>query len=141
MVEQLRTFGCDAYAHVPKDERRKLDSKSRKCVFLGYGKETKGYRLYDPKQAKVFFSRDVHFDERRHEIEQPAEREQKRYVELECSSENEGTSETDREIEAPPERQAKPLVRRSKRDRRPTNFYGERVNVANNYSAGSPLWS
>ena len=43
-VEHLKTFGCAAYAHVPKDERQKLDSKSRKCIFLGYGTDTKGYR-------------------------------------------------------------------------------------------------
>jgi hypothetical protein len=39
-VKHLRVFGCEAYAHVPKDERKKLDSKARKCVFLGYGTET-----------------------------------------------------------------------------------------------------
>lgn len=42
MVKHLRVFGCTAYAHVPKDERQKLDLKSRKCVMLGYGTETKG---------------------------------------------------------------------------------------------------
>ena len=26
-VDHLRVFGCDAYVHVPKDERGKLDSK------------------------------------------------------------------------------------------------------------------
>ena len=30
-VEHLHVFGCDAHAHVAKDERKKLDSKSRKC--------------------------------------------------------------------------------------------------------------
>ena len=48
-VEHLRVFGCDAYAHVAKDERKQLDSKSRKCIFLGYG-ETKGYRLFQADQ-------------------------------------------------------------------------------------------
>ena len=62
-VKHLRVFECTAYAHVPKDERQKLDSKSRKCVFLGYGSETKGYHLYDPKRKRVFFSRDVLFNE------------------------------------------------------------------------------
>ena len=46
-VKHLRVFGCIAYAHVPKDERKKLDSKFRKCIFLGYGAEIKGYQLYD----------------------------------------------------------------------------------------------
>jgi transposase InsO family protein len=31
----LRIFRCEAYALVPRDERRKLESRSRKCVFLG----------------------------------------------------------------------------------------------------------
>ncbi|KAF2346226.1 Ribonuclease H-like domain [Trinorchestia longiramus] len=30
-VQHFRTFGCMAYAHVPKDEREKLDSKSKSC--------------------------------------------------------------------------------------------------------------
>ena len=34
-VENLKIFGCDAYAHVPKDERSKLDVKAQKCVLLG----------------------------------------------------------------------------------------------------------
>ena len=36
-------FACVAYAHVAKDEWKKHDSKSRKCVLLGYGTETKAY--------------------------------------------------------------------------------------------------
>ena len=59
----LRVFGCAAYAHVAKDERQKLDAKSRKCVLLSYGTERKGYRLYDPRCERVFYSRDVVFDE------------------------------------------------------------------------------
>jgi transposase InsO family protein len=34
---KLRIFGCEAYALVPRDERRKLESRSWKCIFLGYG--------------------------------------------------------------------------------------------------------
>ena len=37
-VEHLRIFWC----HVPKDEGKKLDSKSRKCN-MGYGTYTKGH--------------------------------------------------------------------------------------------------
>ena len=29
---------------------------------MGYGEETKGYRLYDPEKRKVFYSRDVKFN-------------------------------------------------------------------------------
>ncbi len=62
-VEHLRVFGCDAYTHILKDERGKFDSKARKCILLGYGQETKGYRLYDPVRQKVLHSRDVRFNE------------------------------------------------------------------------------
>ena len=55
-VCNLRAFRCYAYAHIPKDERGKFDTKARKYV------ETKGYRLYVTKR-KTFYSRDVQFDE------------------------------------------------------------------------------
>ena len=62
-MKHLRVFGCNAYVHVPKEERGKLDSKSKKCIFVGYGNETKGYRLFDTVQQKIIFSRDVVFNE------------------------------------------------------------------------------
>jgi len=43
--EHLRVFGCRAFVHVPRDERSKLDSKAKQCIFLGYGHEEFGYRL------------------------------------------------------------------------------------------------
>ena len=36
-VSYLKSFGCTAFAHIPKDERKKLDPKSKKCIFMGYG--------------------------------------------------------------------------------------------------------
>ena len=65
-AEHLRVFGCAAYAHVPNDERGKLDSKTRRCVMLGYGSVQKGYRLYDEVTQKILHSRNVTFNE--HEI-------------------------------------------------------------------------
>ena len=56
-------FGCTVYAHIAKDERKKLYSKARNYILLGYGNETKGYRLYDPIQSRVIHSRDVLFNE------------------------------------------------------------------------------
>ena len=61
-ISHLRVFVCKANAHVPKDERGKLDSKARKCILVGYGEETKGYRLYDPNKRRICFSRDVSFN-------------------------------------------------------------------------------
>ena len=51
-----------ARSHIPKDERKKLNTKAKKYVFLGYGAATKGYRLYDPDKRRVFYSRDVVFN-------------------------------------------------------------------------------
>ena len=35
----LRVFGCKAFAHVPKEQRVKLDARAVECIFLGYGDE------------------------------------------------------------------------------------------------------
>ena len=62
-VSNLRVFGCKSFVHIPDHQRKKLQEKSRKCVFVGYPEGTKGFKLYDPS-AKVFIrSRDVVFDE------------------------------------------------------------------------------
>ena len=59
----LRTFGCDAYAHVPKANRKKFDSRSKKVIFLGYDLRSKAYRLWDSEKNQVMISRDVKFNE------------------------------------------------------------------------------
>ena len=82
-VKHLRVFGSDAFAHVPKDERGKLDSKSKKCILLGYGERRKGYRLFDPEKEKVIYSRDVTFHEEEKKREAPKERVEERRIELE----------------------------------------------------------
>ena len=45
-VNHLHIFGCSAYAHIPKDERSKMDPKTKKRIFLGYDIGVKGYRLW-----------------------------------------------------------------------------------------------
>ena len=62
-VSHFRVFGCMAYAHVPDCERRKLDTKSRKMRFVGYSLTSKGYRLYDETNRKLYIRRDVEFNE------------------------------------------------------------------------------
>ena len=36
LVSHLKVFGCDAFLHVPKEKRSKLDKKVVKCIFNGY---------------------------------------------------------------------------------------------------------
>ena len=33
-IKHLNVFGCDAYVHVPKEKRSKLDNKVEKCILL-----------------------------------------------------------------------------------------------------------
>ena len=61
-VNHLRVFGSDAYGHVPRDERAKFDTKTHKCIMVGYGNVTKGYRLYDATEGKIIHSHDVQFN-------------------------------------------------------------------------------
>ena len=40
-----------------------MDPKSKRCILLSYDTDVKGYRLYDVERRRVFYSRDVVFDE------------------------------------------------------------------------------
>lgn len=62
-VSNLRVFGCVAYAHIPGVSRKKLDSKSHRCIMFGYA--TNGYRLWDLQTEEIIIRRDVVFDENR----------------------------------------------------------------------------
>ncbi|KAH9309499.1 hypothetical protein KI387_037410, partial [Taxus chinensis] len=62
-VSHFRIFGCIANAHVPKETRSKLDDKSENCIFIGYDKHSKAYKLFNPITKKVVLSRDVVFKE------------------------------------------------------------------------------
>ena len=48
----LRTFNCEAFVHIDKENRTKLEAKSKKCTFNGYGINDFGYRLYDYENHK-----------------------------------------------------------------------------------------
>ena len=119
-VDHIRIFGCQAFVHVPKDERKKLDSKSKKCIFMGYGTTTKGYRLYDPLKKKIVFSRDVIFNEQKCGLEEFTQHEPKKYVYLEYSDEQTDATNSPEPL----------MLRRSERERKQTEFYGQRCNVA-----------
>ena len=131
-VDHLKVFGCTCYAHIPKDERKKLDSKAREAIFLGYGKEKKGYRLYDISTKKIFFSRDVVFNEDKFhfagnedkEKDKMKENDAQNYTEpefIESSNEDEESDHNENEEQLRPSR-----------TRRAPDYYGEWVNLAEN---------
>ncbi|KAG6623354.1 Retrovirus-related Pol polyprotein from transposon TNT 1-94 [Phytophthora cinnamomi] len=62
-LEHMRVFGTECYAHVTKQKRKKLDDSGIKCVFLGYAKQHKAYRLLDPTNGSIVISRSVTFAE------------------------------------------------------------------------------
>ena len=69
-ASHFRTFGCECFVHIPDSSRKKLDLKSRKCIFMGYSQESKAYRLYDPEANKIIVSHDVVFQEQPHTEEE-----------------------------------------------------------------------
>ena len=61
--DKLKIFGCEAYTLIPKDDREKIEPRSRKCVFLGNGSNSEiEYRLRDPEHRQIVRSSDVVFN-------------------------------------------------------------------------------
>ena len=60
----LKTFGCEAFSHINKENRTKLEAKSKKCTFIGYGVNDFGYLFYDYEQHKIIRCKDVIFNEK-----------------------------------------------------------------------------
>nr|GEW43769.1 retrovirus-related Pol polyprotein from transposon TNT 1-94 [Tanacetum cinerariifolium] len=62
-LKHLKVFGCSAYSLLKDGDRDKLDSKTKKCIFIGYGSEEMGYRLWDSENRKLIRSKNVTFNE------------------------------------------------------------------------------
>jgi len=43
----LQIFGCPAYSLVDSQKRNKSEFKSKRCIFIGFTKEVKDFRLWD----------------------------------------------------------------------------------------------
>ena len=59
----LRIFGCLCYATNLNPHKHKFTPIARRCVFLGYPFNVKGYKLLDLDSHIIFISRDVVFHE------------------------------------------------------------------------------
>jgi hypothetical protein len=47
LTHLMMVFGCDAYVHVPKENRSKLDKNVEKCIFIGYKDGMKGCKIWN----------------------------------------------------------------------------------------------
>ncbi|CAB0040793.1 unnamed protein product [Trichogramma brassicae] len=63
-LSHMKVFGTLAYAHIPKQFRKKFDGASEKTWLVGYEGDSSNYRLYKPSSRRVIVSRNVTFDER-----------------------------------------------------------------------------
>jgi histone deacetylase 1/2 len=59
----LRVFGCAVWPNLCPYNQRKLQFRSKQCVFLDYSGLHKGYKCLDISTGRVYISRDVTFDE------------------------------------------------------------------------------
>ena len=61
--DHLKVCRCKACVHVPKDERLKLNVKTKQCIFIGYGEDEFAYHIYNTIDKKLNRIRDVAFFE------------------------------------------------------------------------------
>jgi hypothetical protein len=127
-LQHLRVFGCDAYVHVPKENRSKMDKKDEKCIFIGYKDGVKGYKLWNLETKKTLYSQDVVFKEvkdvSKHEFLPMQDEPEKIELELDdAKSESSEEEEAEEEEEEEEEEPHTPVLRRLVRDRRQPERY------------------
>ena len=59
-ISLLRVFGCTAFIAI---SGKKFDRRAKKTIFVGYPNASKGYKVFDPSNGKMFVRRDVKFVE------------------------------------------------------------------------------
>ncbi|CAN1319888.1 Retrovirus-related Pol polyprotein from transposon TNT 1-94 [Linum perenne] len=52
----LKVFGCTVFVLLPQQSRTKIEPRSRKCIFLGYAAQQKGYKCLDPQNNRIFIT-------------------------------------------------------------------------------------
>ena len=63
-LSYLRVFGCVSYVHIDSEATSKLDPKSKKWTFIGYGTDKFGSQFWDDQNQKIIRSQDVVFNEK-----------------------------------------------------------------------------
>eukprot|EP00253_Pinus_taeda_P036371 PITA_36371 len=115
-----RVFGCDAYLHVLKEKRTKLDSKFEKCIFIGYKDGLKGYKFWNPVIRKVVYSQDVVFREVKDVIKHEFQPKEPEKIEFEPKEEESYSTSKEESRDKEPQTSG---VRRLVRERRQPKRY------------------
>jgi len=63
-VNHMCVFGARAYMHIPKENRKKMQSISERGVFVGYGPDYKAYKVLRERDGQILVSHDVIVDEK-----------------------------------------------------------------------------
>lgn len=64
LYSHLWVFRYQAYIHVPKEKRSKMDPKSHTYIFFGYGEDQFLFSLWSLIDKKIIWSRHVVFNEK-----------------------------------------------------------------------------
>ena len=62
-VTHFKIFGSKAWARIPTEKRKDLQPQSQEYLFVGYYKDSKGYKLINLSTNKYFIERSVQFQE------------------------------------------------------------------------------
>ena len=62
-VTHFRIFDSKAWARIPTVKRKDLQPQSQEFLFVGYSKDSKGYKLINLSKNKSFIERSVQFQE------------------------------------------------------------------------------
>ena len=63
-LDHMRIINCVAWVYISKENRKKLDERSKKCYLIGY-KETNVFRVWNPATRRVERATHVDFDKSR----------------------------------------------------------------------------
>lgn len=64
-------YGYVVFIHIPKDKCVKLDAHNKKCIFLGYFNETKGFHFCNLASHMITIIGDVKFVDNHYFFPQP----------------------------------------------------------------------
>jgi hypothetical protein len=62
-VSHFRVFGSIAWANITNEQRKTLQPKSEKCIFVDYSEHVKGYIIFQPHCNDIIIRGYVKFDE------------------------------------------------------------------------------